>query len=162
MKCFVFPAPTPTVPPHQAAPTRSAWWAQSRTTRRPAAAGRCHTHTVFRLSPSRNFWKFHWQKMHGDACKSRPAAASSASCSASSVKTDCVIAGEMLSFWSTRVWLCDIQQQRTVGQSQDTEGAFQDPQGAEDAPALGKKEQGQVQHRQHAQVRAALHQAGQR
>lgn len=53
-------------------------------------------------------------------------------------------------------------QQRTVGQSEDSEGAFQDPEGAEDASAVGEEEQGQVQHRQHAQVRAAMREAGER
>ena len=53
-------------------------------------------------------------------------------------------------------------QQRTVGKSKDTEGALQDPQGAEDAPAVGKEEQGEVEHRQHAQIRAAMCQTGER
>lgn len=53
-------------------------------------------------------------------------------------------------------------QQRAVRQSKDTEGAFQDPEGAQDEPAAGEEEQGQVQHNQHAQVCAAVRQAGER
>jgi len=53
-------------------------------------------------------------------------------------------------------------QQRTVRQSQDSEGALQDPQGAEDAPAVGKAKQGQAEHRQLAEIRAALRQTGER
>lgn len=72
------------------------------------------------------------------------------------------ITGESLSFWHTCLFLCHNQQQRTVSQSQDTEGALQDSQGAEDALTSRKEEQGQVQHRQHAQIRPAVYQAGER
>lgn len=53
-------------------------------------------------------------------------------------------------------------QQRTVRQSEDTEGGIQDSEGAEDASTFGKEEQGQVQHCQHAQIRAAVRQTGER
>lgn len=53
-------------------------------------------------------------------------------------------------------------QQRTVSQSKDTEGALQDPKRSEDALAVRKEEQGQVQHHQHAQICTAMCQTGER
>ncbi len=53
-------------------------------------------------------------------------------------------------------------QQRTVSQSKDTEGALKDTKRAEDALAVREEEQGQVKHRQHAQICAAMCQTGER
>lgn len=58
--------------------------------------------------------------------------------------------------WRACLLLMYDLQQRTVGQSKETEGALQDLKGAEDALAFREKEQGEVEHHQHAQIRTAV------